>query len=239
MAHATKRLGVPWLDQGNVGALENARRGGRGVAERQHDSIGFDVASVIQRERPSLALLAAANNGRAQTLDLRPAPGLRAAKYVLDIDAVLHALRETGSDIAAGASSAEPVHEMVGLVGKGAEIGCAHVEEMRRVLGAVGQTRTDPGALLDQDDVRRGAATARQMRREHGAAEAAADNGNAPARHRSLSRVGVIRPFSPTTRAKATAPNLWMRYAPTPHLITVIDMQPFGCILVGSGLQNG
>ena len=87
-------------------------------------------------------------------------------------------VRSPASARRSGSQPLEPADEMVRLVGERAHVLRAHVDEVARIVGAVGEARADPVAALDQIDPLARIAAPEQVDRGHDAAEAGADHGD-------------------------------------------------------------
>ena len=72
----------------------------------------------------------------------------------------------------------EPAAEMQGIVGEGAHIGGAHIEQMAGLCRRIGHAAADRLALLDQRNADRVICIAQQMAGEQHSARAAANNDN-------------------------------------------------------------
>ena len=70
----------------------------------------------------------------------------------------------------------EPADEMPGIVGKGAHIGGADVEQMVRVVGRIGDAGAEFGTALDQHDLKRACFTAQKVNSEENATGPSSDN---------------------------------------------------------------
>ena len=72
----------------------------------------------------------------------------------------------------------KPADEMVRLVRKRAHVLRADIDQMARIVGAVGEARADPAAALDEVDPLARLAAPQQVDRGHDPAEAGADHGD-------------------------------------------------------------
>ena len=112
------------------------------------------------------------------------APDL-ASQDMLDIGAIELA-RGEGQAILADADlgplvlgqGAQPVEEMIGLIGERARIARAHIQQMMGIAGRIGEAATEARAALDEIDAIVGRGAAQQMDRQQRSAEAGTDDGD-------------------------------------------------------------
>ena len=106
-------------------------------------------------------------------------PRDRVLQQMLDIGAIDLAAHEGAGEatLACGLllcfwQRREPAHEMVGLVGEGAHVLDAHVQQMARVSGRIGSALAQPRCPFDEIDPIVPAAAPQQMQSDEHAAEA-------------------------------------------------------------------
>lgn len=73
--------------------------------------------------------------------------------------------QNTWSDHRWNAACLQPAREMVGIIGKGAHVGCPDVENVLREVGRIGETSPERGPLFYDGDLEAGVAASQEMRR--------------------------------------------------------------------------
>ena len=159
----------------------------RKIADGQRHGIDVIAAAAAGLEAESLS--ARMQGDRLIGDEKEPVGALRApdlaSQDMLDIGAIELA-RGEGQAILADADlgpfvlgqGAQPVEEMIRLIGERAHIARAHVQEMMGIAGRIGEAATEARAALDEIDAIVGRGAAQQMDRQQRSAEAGTDDGD-------------------------------------------------------------
>ena len=145
------------------------------MACRQHGRTRLQDRRAIELDLNALGLLA--QGGDVARDDPKPAlgPAHGISQKILEVAPVVGTRREIVAPEAA-AVVGQPLDEMVGLVGKGAHVAGADVQEVASASRRIGDAQRRLGSALDHGDAK--VAPADDLGGEQNAAGAAADDGD-------------------------------------------------------------